>query len=252
MVSMKRRGLLIGSLALAGAAHAKIKPDTRVTLLAGDSADGIWRAGIDIDIGPEWKTYWRMPGDAGIPPSFDWSGSENARDVEVLWPVPSRFHDLAGETIGYKTHVLFPLRVTPEDAAKPVALKLKLFFAVCKDICIPSDAESAVLLDRADPGGASRIAAAEARVPRPGEPIRLARLGLHPGPVIELDMVQEPGLDIFVEGAEPVYIRAPERKRGGYRLDIAGQPRDALALKGKSLRFTVAGADALEQTVAVD
>ena len=61
-----------------------------------------------------WKTYWRMPGDAGIPPQFDWSGSQNVKSVEVLWPAPQRFIDSGGETVGYKDRVVFPLRIVPD------------------------------------------------------------------------------------------------------------------------------------------
>jgi DsbC/DsbD-like thiol-disulfide interchange protein len=254
MASMNRRHLLLGSLALAGSAHAGIKPDTRVTLLGGEMADGAWQAGIDIDIGPEWKTYWRMPGDAGIPPDFDWSGSTNLKGVEVIWPAPGRFHDAAGESVGYKTHVLFPLRVTPLEAGKPVGLALKMFFAVCKDVCIPSNADAALTLERDDPGGASRIAAAAALAPAKGSIISTATAVLEGGAVaLKLAFAQavaEP-FDVFVEGAEPGYVREPVWAGGACTLAVAGL-KDVSALRGKTLRFTMAGGDIrLEQDAMV-
>ena len=72
-----------------------------VSLLAGGQLAGVWQAGVLVELEPEWKTYWRMPGDTGIPPQFDWTGSTNSEAVEVSFPVPRRFNDLSGEAIGY-------------------------------------------------------------------------------------------------------------------------------------------------------
>src|SRR5690349_24665649 len=71
-------------------------------LIAGDgtrlAADGAWRAGVEIKLGRGWKTYWRYPGDSGVPPRFDFSGSSNVKAVNVLWPTPHRFRDASGES----------------------------------------------------------------------------------------------------------------------------------------------------------
>lgn len=96
-------------------------------------------AGIVLTLGPGWKTYWRMPGDSGIPPSFDWSGSQNLKSAEILYPAPHRKKDSSGETVVYDGEVVFPIRVTPEDKAKPTVLKLEFAYGLCKDICVPAD-----------------------------------------------------------------------------------------------------------------
>src|SRR5262245_29832388 len=59
-------------------------------------------AGLEIAMQDGWKTYWRMPGDAGVPPTFDWSGSVNAADIKVLYPAPTRMPEAGGEVVGYK------------------------------------------------------------------------------------------------------------------------------------------------------
>src|SRR5215213_8372431 len=59
------------------------------------------RAGLQIKLGPGWKTYWRYPGDSGVPPRFDFSRSENLGELSVLWPAPHRFTDDGGTSIGY-------------------------------------------------------------------------------------------------------------------------------------------------------
>src|SRR5271155_4609856 len=72
------------------------------------------RAGIEIRLDPGWKTYWRYPGDSGVPPTLDFTGSENVKSVTALWPAPERFSDGAGgHSIGYRGDVVLPLRVVP-------------------------------------------------------------------------------------------------------------------------------------------
>jgi DsbC/DsbD-like thiol-disulfide interchange protein len=116
----------------------------RVSLI-GDAYDGTaWRTGVLIEMEEGWKTYWRMPGEAGIPPEFTWKTSVPA-EVGVLFPVPGRYADASGETVGYQREVVFPVIVTaPGQSA--VTLDLSLFFAVCKDICIPAQAEASIEL----------------------------------------------------------------------------------------------------------
>src|SRR5262249_47360799 len=72
------------------------------------------RAGIEIKLDPGWRTYWRDPGDSGAPPIFDFSGSENVKSVNVLWPAPEKFPDGAGgHSIGYRDRVVLPVHVVP-------------------------------------------------------------------------------------------------------------------------------------------
>ena len=103
-------------LALALPAVAEEKP-YRVSLI-GDGFDGTsWQTGVLIELAPGWKTYWRMPGDSGVPPEFTWSTSLPAK-VEVQYPTPSRHVDKSGEAVGYDSEVLFPVTVTPEQAKR--------------------------------------------------------------------------------------------------------------------------------------
>src|SRR5882757_3501074 len=118
--------------------------NARVRFLAGPPAAKAaksYLAGVEIALGDGWKTYWRMPGDAGVLPAFDWSGSTNVASVTVRYPAPSRMSEAAAETIGYKHGVLFPVEVVPKDPSRPVALALALEFGVCREICIPAEAK---------------------------------------------------------------------------------------------------------------
>src|SRR6266852_4990157 len=126
----------------------------------------IMRAGVELKMQPGWKTYWRYPGDSGVPPVFDFGGSENIRSVTVLWPAPERFSDGAGSSIGYKDSVILPLRVMPKDERKPVVLRLKLDYAVCETLCVPAKANVELILSGGNGIPEAVMAAAEARVPK--------------------------------------------------------------------------------------
>src|SRR4030081_1987690 len=67
-----------------------------VRLLAGSRSGAVLLGGIAFELQPGWKTYWRTPGDSGVPPRFDFSKSENIEAVTVLWPAPPKFDDGAG------------------------------------------------------------------------------------------------------------------------------------------------------------
>src|SRR5712671_6655034 len=107
-------------------------------LIAGTSM----LAGVEIRLNPGWKTYWRYPGDSGVPPRFDFAGSQNVKAVEVLWPAPRRLPEAGLDTIGYDRDVILPLRVTPQDPAKPVTLQVKLDYAICEKLCVPAQTKS--------------------------------------------------------------------------------------------------------------
>jgi DsbC/DsbD-like thiol-disulfide interchange protein len=140
-------------------------------LVAGPSVkspDDKWiRAGIEIKLDPGWKTYWRYPGDSGVPPTLDFTGSENVKSVTALWPAPARFADGAGgNSIGYTGGVLLPLRVVPQDAGKPSSLHVKLGYAVCGKLCVPAQADLTLTLSGKAGAEEPALAAAEARVPQ--------------------------------------------------------------------------------------
>jgi DsbC/DsbD-like thiol-disulfide interchange protein len=134
-----RLALLI-SLAALGPSHATTQDEVlSATLLPGWQMDsGAHMAAVDLTLAPGWKTYWRSPGDAGIPPSFDWSQSVNLAAVRIHWPSPSVFHANGMQTIGYHDHLILPVEVTPIDPSQPVVLKLRLELGVCDQICLPA------------------------------------------------------------------------------------------------------------------
>ena len=225
-------------LALALPAVAEEKP-YRVSLI-GDGFDGTsWQTGVLIELAPGWKTYWRMPGDSGVPPEFTWSTSLPAK-VEVQYPMPSRHVDKSGEAVGYDSEVLFPVAVTPEQA-QGLELKLELFFGVCKDICIPARAEAAITLgtEQRDPLGSARVESALAAVPAVGDAVAAADIVSGEGkPALRLTLKERPE-DIFVESATSAYFRAPVLSDDGREARLAiDSLSDLSKLKGQQITIT--------------
>src|SRR5215472_16261724 len=158
-----------------------------VRLVAGSpvSAD-LLRAGIEIRLATGWKTYWRYPGDSGVPPVFDFSKSENIKSVSIRWPAPHRFTDDGGASIGYKGGVIFPVQVVRENPKRPATLRLGLDYAVCEKLCVPAKGEAVLELASTPSRQDSRLAVAEAQIPKPARigdaaPLGIAAVRREPG-----------------------------------------------------------------------
>jgi len=103
--------------------------------------------GLEFSLEPGWHTYWRYPGEAGIPPQITVDLSDNLASHEVLYPVPERYSDGFSNSIVYHDGIVLPLRVYPEDTGRPVRISVDLFFGICKEICVPGDAQLILDLD---------------------------------------------------------------------------------------------------------
>ncbi|MEM7490147.1 MAG: protein-disulfide reductase DsbD domain-containing protein, partial [Pseudomonadota bacterium] len=129
---------------LAMPALAAVSPPVRgqaVTATLLTAEDGVagrtLSAGLRLQLDEGWKTYWRAPGEVGLPPQIDWSGSENVADVTLAYPAPTRFEAFEIQNFGYGEEVVFPLTVTLADGAAPARLDLTADILVCADVCIP-------------------------------------------------------------------------------------------------------------------
>lgn len=191
-----------------------------IRLIAGERlGDGSYRAALEIRLDKGFKTYWRTPGDSGLPPVFDWSASTNVAEVSVSWPFPERLADPVGTSNIYHDNVVVPLIVRPERADSPVKLALKLDFGVCSNICIPATAEVSLSLPPQGSGLHARtISSALERVPVPvelGAAEGLAIVSVVPGreadkPVLKVTYrAPAPATDLFVEGPEPWLFGTP-------------------------------------------
>jgi DsbC/DsbD-like thiol-disulfide interchange protein len=237
-------------------------------LVAGSPGGAAPRAGIELRLGTGWKTYWRYPGDSGVPPRFDFSKSTNVKSVTVRWPAPHRFTDESGASIGYKGGVLLPLDIVPANPGQPVTLRVTLEYAICEKLCVPAAGSAALGLGAASSFDAA-LAAAEAKVPKSaalgdGAPLAIRSVKREPGTpnprvIVEVAAPQAAPLDLFAEGPtedwalplpEPTAASAPGRRLYSFELD--GLPPGATAA-GTTLRFTlVSGDKAIEVTAVLD
>jgi DsbC/DsbD-like thiol-disulfide interchange protein len=253
------------------------EPHGATRLIAGaavKSADAtLARAGIEIRLDPGWKTYWRYPGDSGVPPTLDFAGSANVKSVTTLWPAPERFSDGAGGySIGYRGEVILPLRIVAADPGRPSSLHLKLGYAVCGKLCVPAQADLDLTLSGKPGAEEPSLTAAEAHVP-----LRLALgetrgLGIaavhrqadgkHDRVVVDVAVPDGAPIDLFVEvptaewalplpqPAGPVPNGAAGTRR--FTFDLDGLPPGAQA-KGALLTFTaVSGSEAIEVEARLD
>jgi DsbC/DsbD-like thiol-disulfide interchange protein len=248
------------------------QPHAETRLIAGaavKTADaGYLRAGLELRLDPGWKTYWREPGDSGVPPTFDFSGSDNVKSVSVDWPAPERFPDGAGgNSIGYVGRVVLPLRVVQTDAVKPTALHLKLNYAICGNLCVPAEANLVLALS-GDGAEETAIEKEALRVPRhvaPGPGKGLGVISAHREPGGEHDRVtvevaapKDATVDLFVEGPTADWSLPLPEPAGGdgnvrrFTFDLDGLPPGTEG-KGAMLTFTaVSGDDAIEVPIRLD
>ena len=247
------------TLLSAGAAQASsaspwsndIRSSARIIAGTVPGNSGTLRAGIEIKLQPGWKTYWRYPGDSGVPPQFDFAGSENLTSAEVLYPAPHSFKDEAGTSIGYKETVIFPVRVTPRDPSKPVKLNAKIGYAVCEKLCIPAEGKAELLLERSGPAN-DALTAAEGKVPKhvpAGEiALKLKRSAVKTKPLVTLEVAAPDGepVEVFVEGpgkdwALPIPKPAQGAPKGHrhFSFEFDGLPPGTDAMGKYDLTFTV-------------
>jgi DsbC/DsbD-like thiol-disulfide interchange protein len=137
---MLRSLVLLALLFLPGPSLATTRADVLAArILPGwQTADGTRMVALELTLAPEWKTYWRSPGDAGIPPLFDWTGSENLVSVQAHWPRPQVFQVNGMQSIGYREKLVLPMELTANDPGQPILLRVTVDLGVCRDICMPA------------------------------------------------------------------------------------------------------------------
>jgi DsbC/DsbD-like thiol-disulfide interchange protein len=209
---------------------------------------------LEIDLLPGWKTYWRSPGDAGIPPHFDWQAAGNLGQVRMFWPRPEVIESGGERTLGYHDRMLLPIRITPAVAGQPVDPRARVDLGICLDICVPVQ----VSLDAGAPGAAPdpAIEAAMARVPdtsdlRPDCRITEIADGMQVTALLPHDGRPD-GDQVAMElrGGD-IWVSAPEMSESAGRVaataDFVAATGKPFALNPGDIRLTLIGArDAVE------
>lgn len=128
-----------------------------VDLLDGwREADGRHIAAIRLTLAEGWKTYWRAPGDGGLPTHLQWHHSDNLDDLRILWPRPKVFDAAGMRSLGYVDEVTLPLELTPERGGA-IELNARLTFGVCREVCVPAVVDLSHVLDVDTKGSVSEI-----------------------------------------------------------------------------------------------
>ena len=261
-----RLALFLGVFCSANAfaAHSDWAPadQAQMRLLLAAPQDGKLEGGVELVLDPGWHTYWRNPGEAGIPPRFDFSQSTNVASVDVLYPAPERYDDGSGVSLIYRDEVVFPLVVKPERPGETVVLRVRAEFGICSEVCIPTNAESeleAPAEPRADPLTDARLTQFRARVPTAPDPGRFdieAVTASADALLIDVRTPDSSYIDLFAEPPPDWYIGQPvlvSRQAGmaRYSLSLAGRP-EGVATTGKTFRFVaVAGGEAIEKPIEI-
>jgi DsbC/DsbD-like thiol-disulfide interchange protein len=228
-----------------------------VRLLAGSRSGAVLLGGIALQLKPGWHTYWRTPGDSGVPPRFDFSKSDNVEAVTVLWPSPKKFDDGAGGTsLGYIDQVVLPLRIVTKNTDKPVTLRADVNYAVCDKLCIPVQANLELSFTSVASTEDSALFAALDTVPKPANvgdpnPLTIRDVEREGRSEVLVDVVSpdDRPLNLFVEGPTPDWgLPVPKLLDHG----PPGVKRFAFALEGvppgvnpegAALKLTLVGAD---------
>lgn len=254
ILSLFGAGLAL-TLATAPAQAERVSDMLEARILPGwRTEDGRHVAALDVTLKDGWKTYWRAPGDAGIPPAFDWSGSNNLSGVEVSWPTPKRILQGGLETIGYAGRMTLPVTLTPARTSDAIALRATIEMGVCKDVCVPVTLKVEQDLPTAGGSRDPRIAAALAERPYSAEEASVTRVACRISPAAdglrlraEVDLPRT-GADemMVVETDNPdIWVAPAGTRREGNRLitetDLHHVEGQAFAVQRSGLRLTVLG-----------
>ncbi|MDP3960380.1 MAG: protein-disulfide reductase DsbD family protein, partial [Pseudorhodobacter sp.] len=254
---------LITLLALAA---SPALPETQAEVLAADLMAG-WRSGpgshmtaLHLRLAPEWKTYWRSPGEAGIPPEFDWSGSQNVGAVRLYWPRPEVFAVSGMQSIGYHHELVLPIEITAIDPAQPIHLRVRVALGVCRDICMPASLDLAADLPAPASAGAATpdpvIRSALRAQPDSARAAGLRTISCQVDPIADglrltatLQLPSTGGDETVVlePGQTAIWVSDAQSDRAGDRLvasaDLVADSGTAFALDRSAVTVTVLGRD---------
>lgn len=234
-----------------------------VTLLDGwRQPDGSRMAAIEVRLAEGWHTYWRVPGEAGIPPEFDWSGSENLASVAYEWPRPRIIESYGMMSFGYEERLVLPVRLVPRDAGAPVAVSVTIDYGVCDDICMPAEATVVETVPVAAEEGRAAIEAALAdRAQNPRDAgVTAVTCGLAPvrdgyalTASITFDRPVAPEAEVVLEAGQPdLWVGLAESRVEGRTLVASAPVASVVTAAGGPAAGPMVARDRLRVTVIDD
>ncbi len=214
-------------------------------------ASGRHTAAFRFSLAEGWKTYWRAPGEAGIPPQLDWQGSENLAAYELVWPTPQVFYLNGMRSIGYHDGFVLPVTFTLTDPDQPAIMRGRIDIGVCEDICVPVSLEFEAIL----PVGGSRtpqIVAAMVDRPLTADEAKVTRTTCDLSPTddglqidVEIDLPDTGGKEVVVVESAGTWVSETDVTRAGGTLrasaDMVDTTGAGLAVDRSKVVVTVLG-----------
>lgn len=258
MVPVRILAAALLSAATASVAGAQSLGDiAEVDILPGwRTEDGTQMAALRVQLAPGWKTYWRSPGDSGIPPSFDFSGSENIGSVAFHWPAPEVFLSNGLSSVGYAEQLILPMEFVPRDESLPASVQATVDLGVCSQVCVPLQVVVSADLPRDRTRPDERIRAALADRPLTAAEAGAGAMACSVSPSAD-GLTLEVGVRVpamgagefaVVELADPdLWVSEARLSREGAQLravvDVVASSGGAVALDRDRLSMTVLGAE---------
>lgn len=231
----------------------------RITALP-PSPEGVIRAILDVDLLPGWKTYWRDPGDAGIPPSIKFEGSSNVAQSQLDFPPPERIDDGYSVWAGYTFPVAFPLTLTQDKAGESSVLEAQVFLGICKTICIPVQNDFSLVIEPGTEANSFEqriVDSAFAQLPeQSNRDISITETTFSTQDKALLVSISHPksmtDLDVFLTAPAGWYFDIPKRIGGGdtlstFQIAVIDAPADT-SLSGTPLQILVTSANRSMET----
>ncbi|MCX5512378.1 hypothetical protein C3941_09940 [Kaistia algarum] len=261
---MSRLLAVLFALLAAVPAHAAIGEwqagdHVRLRLIAARSADGVVDGVVELELDPGWKTYWRSPGDSGIPPRLDFGASTGVSDPAIDFPAPERSDDGFAVSNVYHGKVALPFRFAKTVAGGPIRLELAADLGVCDEICLPVALTTGLDVPdgESDSAAAAQIAEARAALPGPGRPGEFEILSLKRAggtdklPVFEAAVRSHSAGDpvLFAETPADWYPAAPtatgpaKSGEATFRFEV-DRKTATTPLAGAAIRLTLKNSDA--------
>jgi hypothetical protein len=240
----------------AGGSSGPTGPVAEVDVLPGWRTDsGTHMAALRVRLAPGWKTYWRAPGDGGIPPRFGWAGSRNLASVVFHWPRAEVYEINGMRSIGYYHELILPMELTPERPGAPIRLRAEIELGVCDEVCVPLTAN--VAADLTAPGGSDpRIVAALADRPESGAEVGVGSVTCEVAPIrdgvrltarIDMPRIGPDEVAVFELPDQRIWISESEGHRTGRQLlaasDVLPPSGGSFVLNRSDVRITVFGKD---------
>ena len=250
--------------AIAGASDWHEVDGAKVRLISMPGLQpGTIKAGLQFKLENGWKTYWRSPGGSGIPPQFQFLGSENIASANVSFPVPQFFSE--DNSVGYKSDVTFPIDINLVKANTPTKINLSAFVGICSEICVPVQFQLSTVQETL--GGtkvdiARELLAAQNKVPgdATGQQYVASAVVGNDEPALLSFAAQVPEnaqtVSLFVEAPDNWYIEQPKLAHRSdteskFQLTLNNIPKDA-KIEGTELKVTlIADGVGIEQSLAI-